>query len=409
LVSAVTTGSGNLAAGSYQQSADAALVGVDAGNYTTSGTSAGNYVVTPRVINASVTAADKVYDGNVAATLVATSADILAGDVVNVTGLTGSFASRNVARDGAGNVLAQAVTVSGSGAALGGADGANYVLGNAASVPATTARITPRDLSVSGITASDKVYDGNTTAVVSAANAVLSNAVAGDSVAVSTQNAQGNFADKDVARGSAGQVLAKTVLVSGLQLQGTEAGNYNLQTSGVSAQASITPRPVTLSGNSAADKVADGTTTAQVTAGSLSGLVAGESLNVNAQGEFEDALVGTNKVVNARFALQNGALGLASNYQLSNPVEVLRASIVAFVPGTVDPGRVGGGGTSGSRVSFGGGSGAAAATGVNDEPLDPEMVEQCSVLSPEKCECVDTHLPGLELCFVAIRRVSLKD
>jgi hypothetical protein len=408
LVGAVYSSSNRLRAGTYQQTADGVLGGADAGNYTTSATAAANYVVTPRVINASVTAADKVYDGNVAATLVATSADILLGDLVNVTGLTGSFASRNVVRDGTGNVLAQAVTVSGSAAALGGADGANYVLGNAASVPATTARITPRELSVSGITASDKVYDGNTTAVVSAVNAVLSNAVAGDSVAVSTQNAQGNFADKDVARGAAGQVLAKAVQVSGLQLQGADAGNYSLQTSGASAQASITPRPVSLSGNSAADKVADGTTTAQVTAGSLNGLVAGESLNVNAQGEFEDALVGTNKAVNARFALENGALGLASNYQLSNPVEVLRASIVAFVPGKVSPETIGGGSTSGSRVSFGGGAGTGAATGVNDEPVDPVMA-QCSVLNPEKCMCVETPLPSVELCFVPVQRVSLKD
>ncbi|MFN5097317.1 YDG domain-containing protein, partial [Limnohabitans sp.] len=181
------------------------------------------------------------------------------------------------------------------------------------------------------------------------------------------------------------------------------------QTAGVSAQASITPRPVTLSGNSAADKVADGTTTAQVIAGSLSGLVAGEGLNVNAQGEFEDALVGTNKAVNARFALQNGALGLASNYQLSNPVEVLRASIVAFVPGKVSPEPLASGNTSGSRVRFVGGTVKGAATGVSDEALDPEMVEQCSVLSPEKCECVDTQLPGVALCFVPIRRVSMKD
>lgn len=408
LVGAVTTGSGNLAAGSYLQSAAAALEGADAGNYTTLATTVANYVVTPRVINASVTAADKVYDGNVAATLVATSADILLGDVVNVTGLTGSFASRNVARDGAGNVLAQVVTVSGSAAALGGADGSNYVLGNAASVPATTARITPRELSVSGITASDKVYDGNTTAVISVANAALANVVAADSVSVSAQNAQGNFADKDVARGAAGQVLAKAVQVSGLQLQGADAGNYNLQANGVSAQASITPRPVSLSGNSAVDKVADGTTTAQVIAGSLNGLVAGESLNVNAQGEFEDALVGTNKAVNARFALQNGALGLASNYQLSNPVEVLRASIVAFVPGKVSPEPIGGGSTQGSRVSFGGGPGTGAATGVNDDPVDP-VVAQCSVLNPEKCECVETPQPGVELCFVPVQRVSLKD
>jgi hypothetical protein len=145
-----------------------------------------------------------------------------------------------------------------------------------------------------------------------------------------------------------------------------------------------------------------------VIAGTLNGLVAGESLNVNAQGEFEDALVGTNKAVNARFALQNGALGLASNYQLSNPVEVLRASIVAFVPGKVSPEPIGGGSTQGSRVSFGGGPGTGAATGVNDDPVDP-VVAQCSVLNPEKCECVETPQPGVELCFVPVQRVSLKD
>ena len=100
---------------------------------------------------------------------------------------------------------------------------------------------------------------------------------------------------------------------------------------------------------------------------------------------------------------------MASNYQLSNPVEVLRASIVAFVPGTVDPGRVGGGGALGSRVIFDGGSGTGAATGVNDEPLDPEMAEQCSVLSPEKCECESTQLAGVEMRFAPTRSVSLKD
>jgi hypothetical protein len=410
LVNAAFSSSNRLRAGTYQQTVDAALSGAAAGNYTAAPTTVANYVVTPKVINASVTAADKVYDGNTTATLRATSADILAGDTVNVTGLTGNFASRNVARDGAGNVVAQAVTVTGSAAGLGGADGANYVLGNAASVPATSARITPRELTVSGVTAADKVYDGNTAAVVSVANAALANVVAGDNVGVNSQNAQGNFADKNVARNAAGQVLAKAVRVSGLQLQGTDAGNYSLSNdASASAQASITPRTVSLSGNTALDKVVDGTTTAQVRAGSLSGLVAGESLNVNAQGEFEDALLGNNKLVNARFALQDGASGLAGNYQLSNPVEVLRASILAFVPGSVDPGRAGSGATSGSRISFAGGSGTGAATGVSDEPINPELVEQCSVLNPEKCECEDTKIAGVEMCYAPTPLASLKN
>jgi filamentous hemagglutinin family protein len=411
LVNAVFSSSNRVQAGTYEQTVGAALGGADANNYTAATTTVANYAVTPKVINASVTAADKVYDGNTSATLVATSADILSGDTVNVTGLTGNFASKNVARDGAGNVVAQAVTVTGSAAGLGGVDGANYVLGNAASVPATTARITPRELIVSGITAADKVYDGNTAAVVSAANAALANVVAGDNVAVGTQNAQGNFADKNVARNAAGQVLAKAVLVSGLQLQGADAGNYSLSNdASASAQASITPRTVSLSGNTALDKVVDGTTTAQVRAGSLSGLVSGESLNVNAQGEFEDALVGTNKAVNARFALQDSAAGLAGNYQLSNAVEVLRASIVINTAGLVDPttGLPSSSGT-GNRVVFSGSSGAGAATGVSDEPVNEELLEQCSVLNPERCECEDTKIPGVEMCFAPQQVAVLKD
>jgi hypothetical protein len=284
------------------------------------------------------------------------------------------------------------------------------VLGNAASVPATTARITPRELIVSGITAADKVYDGNTAAVVSVANAALANVVAGDNVGVGTQNAQGNFVDKNVARNAAGQVLAKAVRVTGLQLQGTDAGNYSLSNdASASAQASITPRTVSLSGNTALDKAADGTTTARVTAGTLQGLVAGEQLGVNASGEFEDALVGTNKLVNARFALVNGSNGLAGNYELANTTAALRASILTFLPGTVD--QASGLPTSPqpSRIRFSGTSGAGAATGVSDEPAGTELTEQCSVLNPQLCECEDTKIPGVEMCFAPSQVVSLKD
>jgi filamentous hemagglutinin family protein len=412
LVNSAFSSSNRLRVGAYQQTVGAALGGTDAGNYTAAPTTLANYAVTPKVILASVTAADKVYDGSAAAALLATSVDILAGDTVSVTGLTGNFASKNVARDGAGNVVAQAVTVAGGVAGLGGADGANYVLGNAASVPATSARITPRELIASGITAADKVYDGNTAAVVSVANAALANVVIGDNVGVGTQNAQVNFADKNVARGADGQVLAKAVLVSGLQLQGTDAGNYSLSNNAsASAQARITPRTVSLSGNTAQDKVVDGSATAQVLAGSLSGLVSGESLNVNAQGEFEDALVGNSKVVNARFSLVNGSNGLASNYDLANNTAALRASILAFLPASVDPasGLPTGARPTASRTRFSGASGAGAATGVNDEPINTELTEQCSVLNPELCECEDTKIPGVEMCYAPSKVASLKD
>jgi hypothetical protein len=59
------------------------------------------------------------------------------------------------------------------------------------------------------------------------------------------------------------------------------------------------------------------------------------------------------------------------------------------------------------RVSFAGGSGAA--TGVRNQSTNTQLVEQCSVLNPEKCECEDTKIPGVELCFAPTRLVSLKD
>jgi hypothetical protein len=285
-------------------------------------------------------------------------------------------------------------------------------LGNAASVSATTARITPRELIVSGITAADKVYDGNTAAVVSAANALLNNAVTGDNVAVGTQNAQGNFADKNVARGPDGQALAKAVVVSGLQLQGTDAGNYSLSNGATaSAQATITPRLLSLSGNRALDKVVDGTTTAQVLPGTLEGLVVGEQLGVNATGEFEDAVLGNDKRVNAAFSLSNGSNGLTANYDLANATAELRASILAILPASVDPasGLPTSARPTASRTRFSGASGAGAATGVNDEPANTEVTEQCSVLNPELCECEDTKIPGVEMCYAPTKVVSLKD
>jgi hypothetical protein len=148
-----------------------------------------------------------------------------------------------------------------------------------------------------------------------------------------------------------------------------------------------------------------------VRAGNLSGLVSGESLNVNAQGEFEDALVGNSKLINARFSLVNGSNGLASNYDLANTTAALRASILAFLPASVDPasGLPTGARPTASRTRFSGASGAGAATGVNDEPVNIEVTEQCSVLNPELCECEDTKIPGVEMCYAPSKVASLKD
>jgi hypothetical protein len=78
-----------------------------------------------------------------------------------------------------------------SGLTLSGADAGNYTL----TQPMTTATITAHGLTVTGITATNKVYDGTTTATLNVANASLVGVAIGDDVTINTASAAGAFAN----------------------------------------------------------------------------------------------------------------------------------------------------------------------------------------------------------------------
>src|SRR5205814_6627968 len=134
-----------------------------------------------------------------------------AGDAVSVTGTpTGAFASKDVA-NGIG------VTVTGT--SLTGAQSGNYTLTQQTGL---TANITPKALSVSGLSASNKTYDATTTATLTG-TAALQTAEApgagttsdgkpftGDTVTVGGAPS-GTFASKDVANGIAVMVTGNTI------------------------------------------------------------------------------------------------------------------------------------------------------------------------------------------------------
>src|SRR5207253_2894760 len=133
-----------------------------------------------------VKANDKVYDGTNKATLNATGAalvGVITGDTVTLTstGATGTFASKDV---GTG------ITVTVSGLTLGGAQAGDYTL----TQPTTTANITPATLTVTGITAANKVYDGTTKATLNTATAALAGVVTADAVTLNAATATGTFA-----------------------------------------------------------------------------------------------------------------------------------------------------------------------------------------------------------------------
>ncbi len=108
-------------------------------------------------------------------------------------------------------------------------------------------------LTVSGITANTKVYDGAVTATLNTGSAGLVGVVSGDSgnVTLNTASATGAFSDRNVG-------TSKIVTVSGLTISGTSAGNYTLTQP--TTTATITAKALTITGSTASAKAYDGTT-----------------------------------------------------------------------------------------------------------------------------------------------------
>jgi hypothetical protein len=279
-----------------------ALSGADAGNYGLSSGStltASNGTITAKAITVTgISANDKVYDGNNTATMNVSNAvfnGMVAGDALTVSA-TGTFGSANVAYSGSA-LAAQVVAFTST---YGGADVNNYTYAGSPTTT-TTAKITPKSLTLTGAAANDKTYDGGVVATLSTYGS-LTGVLAGDAsyVSLDTTNASASFADKNVAY-SGSTVISKTVtlLASSLGLSGNKAGNYAV-VGNTTLSAKINPRVVTVSGITASNKVYDATTNATVSTASavLTGKVAGDDLNVSATGVFASKNAGTASTVN---------------------------------------------------------------------------------------------------------------
>ena len=275
---------------------------------TISGNGASNYVlveptvvgnITPATITVTATGTNMVYNGTVNDTVKLSSSGIVAGDIVSISDSSATFASKN-----AGTNLA--VTV--AGLALSGADAGNYQL--ASQSAKATASITPAPLTVTGESAAGKVYNGSTAATLSGGSLV--GVIAGDTV---TLNQAGSFASKN-----AGTNVAVTVADS---LGGANAGNYSIvQPTGVTA--SITPASLTVTGETASNRVYNGTTTDTLTGGKLAGVIAGDSVTLVQTGTFASKDVGTGIAVTVSDSLSGTAAG---NYTLVQPSGTLQANI----------------------------------------------------------------------------------
>jgi hypothetical protein len=171
--------------------------------------------------------------------------------------------------------------------------------------------VAPKAVTIDGIIAYDKVYDGNDNAEIGTGSPSLEGIVNFDDVQIDYSNALAKFADHNAAS-------SISVSFSGFALKGTKAGNYELvdQPAGVHGQ--IYQREVTISGITAKHKLYDGTQTAVLNLGNVvfNNIIDGDSLTLSATGTFEDANAGDDKIV----YIENIVLGGTSvdNYYISS-------------------------------------------------------------------------------------------
>ncbi len=276
------------------------LSGIDAGNYTVTANTTDTADIFVREITANIVAEDKVYDGTREAATYADLDNLVDWEGTNPDDIymttSGQFVDRHAG-------TAKTVMVSG---VLAGADVSNYRLVSVNSE--YQADIYARDLSVTGSAVADKVYDGQRNATVNAG--MLAGVLGDDEVSIGV--ADGLFADRHAGTG-------KEVAVS-YQLTGASAGDYYVPEEMLSGN--ITPKVLTVSGSVAADKVYDGTRQADVTAGQLQGLISGDTVAVDAAGQFNSKHAGTDKPVTVNYSLTGSESG---NYTLAG--ETLLADI----------------------------------------------------------------------------------
>jgi hypothetical protein len=162
--------------------------------------------------------------------------------------------------------------------------------------------VSVKGLTITGISISNKTYDGNTTATISG-TAAYSGLVNGESFSVSgTPSA--TFSDKNVGNG-------KSVLVSGYTAPSV---NYSItQPTGLTAN--ITAKELTVTSAAVTTKTYDGTTSATIT-GTLVGVIFGDIVSLVGTGTFASANVGTGINVTSTSTLTGADAG---NYSLTQP------------------------------------------------------------------------------------------
>ncbi|WP_246012065.1 YDG domain-containing protein, partial [Hydromonas duriensis] len=292
---------------------------------------------------------------------------LVAGDTV--TGLSQSYDNKNA---GSGKT----VSVD-SGYTIGdGNGGQNY---SVSTQSATNGVIDKASLTLSASN-QHKTYDGTT----SAADAVsITGLVAGDTVTGLSQS----YDNKNAGSG-------KTVSVDSGYTIGDGNGGQNYSVSTQSAtNGVIDPRKLKAISALVRDRYYDGTARAKVEGVVLSGLIDGETLVVESNASFSNALIGKNKPVTVTYSLFDSKNnGLKNNYSL-DATEIVSASILP----NLNP-------VNSQKISFKPDRLVLNKFAVKDIKLENNST--CSKENPEKCFCEDTSIDLVQVCYFVADKID---
>ena len=205
--------------------------------------------------------------------------------------------------------------------------------------------VTPISLTVTGVTASNKIYDGNATATLNGGT-ISGGVVGGETVSIIP--GVGNFASPNAGTWA--------VTASGYSLGGANAGNYTLSAQPTVPNASISPRPVHLTGT----RIYDGTVATGAL--SISNNVDGANLTLTGSANLIGKNVGAQAVIMntaaARVQSATGTTGASASTTIgvtmgSAPVSGNTLVAVIATRGTTANrvSAITGGGVTWSRVS----------------------------------------------------------
>ncbi len=303
------------------------------GNFAASGPAIGTLHVNSEAITATLTAANKNYDGTATepdANMSCTLSGVLPGDTANVScaATSGTFNTSKVAT---ANLVTATVTISGSASV-------NYTLGAAGTTLSSTSATAAAHITTAAITttltAADKTYDGTATEPDASMSCTLSGVLAGDTSNVTCAATSGTF--------NSSQVATANLVTATATISGSAAGNYTLGTAGTTlsftsttATAHITTKAITTT-LTAADKTYDGNATEPDASMSCSptGVAAVDSTNVTCaatSGTFNTSQVTTANQVTATVTISGAA---AANYTLGAAGTALN-STTAMAPASI--------------------------------------------------------------------------